>query len=348
MTAPYGINSNSKQQELLMFAIKKQNQGFTLVELLVSIGILGILLSAAGMIFSSQQKVHTLQEQMVDLEQSLRGGLSFMEREIRMAGYDEYPKKPADAGFIAAGPSLVNFTMSIHNNRDDDLDGIVDEWDEAGSLANNGRDDDGSGATDGYDESAALGNADTADPNEDITYGFDPVYDADGDGIADQAVSNPLPGAAPLGRVNILNGNYVDLIENVEAVSFAYAFDDDMDGWIDFTDGDGDGVQGVGEPTLWAIDTDADGFLDMSLDTNGDGQIDINDAAGGVALPSTVSINRIRSVQMWILARVEFEDRQYQDTNTYVLGNKRLVRNDNFRRRFLNTTIRTRNVFPNF
>lgn len=237
----------------------------------------------------------------------------------------------------------MNFTMSIHNGVDDDSDGSVDEWDETGNSAFDGVDDDNDGVTDGYDESAVFGNANTADVNEDITYGFDPVYDANGDGIAD------LPGgAAPLGRINVKAGVSVDLIDNIEAVSFAYAFDNDGNYWIDFVDGNNDGVQDAGESTIWAVDTDADGFLDTSLDTNNDGVIDINDNAAGTALLSTVSLENIRSVQIWILARVPFEDKEYVDNNTYVMGNKRIVKNDGFRRRLLHTTIRCRNTFTKF
>jgi type IV pilus assembly protein PilW len=325
-----------------MSIIAKDNHGFTLIELLVSMAIFGFILAAAGTMFSSQQKVYTSQQQAVDLEQSMRAGLSFIEREIRMAGYDEYPKKPAGANFITAGPSLMNFTMSIHNGVDDDSDGSIDEWDETGNSAFDGIDDDGDGETDGYGESAAVGNADTADVNEDITYGFDPANDANGDGIADS------PGGAPLGRINVNGGASVDLIDNVEAVSFAYAFDNDNNNWIDFDDGNNDGVQDAGESTIWAVDTNADGFLDTSLDTNSDGVIDINDAAGGTALLSTVDIESIRSIQIWILARVPFEDKDYVDNNTYVMGDKRIVRNDGFRRRILNTTIRCRNAFTKF
>lgn len=331
-----------------MFAVKRDSQGFTIVELIISIAIFSVILAAAGMMFSSQYKVFNFQQQAVDIEQSMRAGFSFMEREIRMAGYDEYPNKPADASFVIAGPSQLNFTLSIHNGADDDGDNIIDEWDETGNSAFNGLDDDGDGEIDGYAESVAVGNANTTDANEDITFGFDPAFDANRDGIADPEDGDPLPGAAPLGRINVTNGNFLDLIDNVEAISFAYAFDEDNDNWIDFVDANDNGVQDAGEATIWAVDTDADGFLDTSLDTNNDGVIDINDAAAGAPLPTTVEIENIRSIQIWVLARIPVEDTKYRDINTYVMGNKRIVRNDGFRRRLMNSTIRCRNIFTKF
>ncbi len=46
------------------------------------------------------------------------------------------------------------------------------------------------------------------------------------------------------------------MAEDIHAVGFAYAFDIDGDGELDFVDGDGDGVLDAGEE-IWAYDSDA-------------------------------------------------------------------------------------------
>jgi type IV pilus assembly protein PilW len=142
-------------------------------------------------------------------------------------------------------------------------------------------------------------------------------------------------------------GNQV-VVENVEAVGFAYAFDADNDGNID-TSANGN--------IIWAIDSDDtdadkrldvnldgnnDGTIDASDDTNGDGLIDDNDA--GTALASPVDLEKIRAVKIWILARTGREDRAFADTSTYVLGNQRVNANDGSRRQLLTTMVKCRNM----
>jgi len=123
------------------------NKGFTLVELLVSIVVSGVVLGSVYSSFHAQQKNFVAQEQTAALQQNLRSAMYLMEREIRMAGYD--PTGDAGAGIHTAQANSIRVTKDI-------------------------TDDSGTGAPDG--------NAD--DVNEDITYA---VLDADGDGDMDLA-----------------------------------------------------------------------------------------------------------------------------------------------------------------
>ena len=94
----------------------------------------------------------------------------------------------------------------------------------------------------------------------------------------------------------------------------------------------------------WTPDNDE--WLDTILDTNLDGEIDINDTPGGDALASAdrVHMDNIRMVQIWMLVRSPNKDKAYLDSETYVVGNKRLVVNDNYRRRLLAASIMCRNM----
>jgi type IV pilus assembly protein PilW len=92
------------------------------------------------------------------------------------------------------------------------------------------------------------------------------------------------------------------------------------------------------------MDTDNDNILDTALDTNDDGVINADDDAAGVALPTLVNLDRIRAVQIWLLVRNETADTGFINNDTYVVANRRLAFNDNFRRRTLSTIVKFRNL----
>jgi type IV pilus assembly protein PilW len=125
------------------------------------------------------------------------------------------------------------------------------------------------------------------------------------------------------------------LAENIDALGLAYAFDLNRDNDFDSSPAGN---------LIWAVDTDNDNFLDTALDTNDDGVIDTNDAAEGTLLPTLVGLDSIRAVKIWMLVRSAQPDQQYNNTNTYVVANRRIVPGDSFRRRVLTTTVTFRNL----
>ena len=70
-----------------MHRIFKENRGLTLVELLVALAISSVIIAALYRTFVGQQKTYTVQEQVVDMRQNVRGAISNMMRELRMAGF---------------------------------------------------------------------------------------------------------------------------------------------------------------------------------------------------------------------------------------------------------------------
>ena len=97
---------------------KKQNEnGFTLVELLVAMAISLIVMASIGYLYYSQQKSYVAQEQIAAMQQNLRAAMYYMEREIRMAGCDS--TQNANSGIITATANSINFTEDI------DDDGII-------------------------------------------------------------------------------------------------------------------------------------------------------------------------------------------------------------------------------
>ena len=70
-----------------MHRIFKENRGLTLLELLVALAISAVIIAALYRTFIGQQKTYTVQEQVVDMRQNVRGAISNMMRELRMAGF---------------------------------------------------------------------------------------------------------------------------------------------------------------------------------------------------------------------------------------------------------------------
>lgn len=91
-------------------------RGFTLLELLFSMAISGIIMSSVYFIYSSQQRSYLVQEQVASMQQNLRAALDLMEREIRMAGYD--PTGDADAKIIKADTAELQFRIDFNEDGD--------------------------------------------------------------------------------------------------------------------------------------------------------------------------------------------------------------------------------------
>ena len=101
-----------------MERIMTGNKGFTLIELMIVMVISTMVMAGIYAIYDAQTTARRNQMIVVDMMQNLRAGIYFMEREIRVAGFD--PMQTADAGITIANASDIQFTL------DDDEDGIID------------------------------------------------------------------------------------------------------------------------------------------------------------------------------------------------------------------------------
>lgn len=66
---------------------RHSKDGFSLIELMVSIAISGIALAAITTTFASQSQSYDVQEQLVEMQQNARAAMDIITREVRMAGY---------------------------------------------------------------------------------------------------------------------------------------------------------------------------------------------------------------------------------------------------------------------
>ncbi len=75
------------RRETMSHPRRLSQDGFSLIELMVSIAISVIALAAITTTFVSQSQSYDIQEQLVEMQQNARAAMDIMTREIRMAGF---------------------------------------------------------------------------------------------------------------------------------------------------------------------------------------------------------------------------------------------------------------------
>lgn len=132
-------------------------EGFTLVELLVTMLISSVIVAAIYSAYLAQQRTYNAQGQVIEMQQNLRASLEAMANEIRMAGFD--PTKKSDADIQAGTNSRqIIFAQDINEN------GVIDA-DETYTFALGGTDTDNNGVVDAIDAD----NNGVVDPGNTIT-----------------------------------------------------------------------------------------------------------------------------------------------------------------------------------
>jgi prepilin-type N-terminal cleavage/methylation domain-containing protein len=93
----------------------KDGRGFTLVEVLVALGLAGVVLAILVGFISNVTRTSTVQNAVASAQQTARIGLDFIVQEIRMTGLD--PLKTAGAGIenISAAGDRLRFTIDRCN-----------------------------------------------------------------------------------------------------------------------------------------------------------------------------------------------------------------------------------------
>lgn len=162
------------------------NQGFTLIELIIAMLICVILIAGIVSAFRSQETNQLTQEQVVEMQQNLRGALEIMSKELRMAGYDPDVKYGAGINRAGAGTATDPLIFSMVA-ADDGKDNYI---------LNSTNDDNLINPAAGVDEKGEL---------KFIIYS---LYDAYGDGDDD------------LGRK--IDGQKEAIAENVSGLTLAY------------------------------------------------------------------------------------------------------------------------------
>jgi len=118
---------------------KTNQDGFTLVELLVAMVISAIVTASVYAAYASQQRSYVTQDQLAIMQQNLRNSLYYLEQEIRMAGYD--PRHAAHAGLTVMNDDEIRFTMDLNGDKDtaDPDEDVAFDVSASGVLQRNGQ-----------------------------------------------------------------------------------------------------------------------------------------------------------------------------------------------------------------
>lgn len=108
-------------------------RGFTLLELLITVTLMGIILAGINNTFQAQEKAYVLQDRVAEMNQNVRVALEIMSRDIRNAAYDPTKNDPTNANFgTGAGARIQTATStSLVFTQDQDGSGSIDasrEW----------------------------------------------------------------------------------------------------------------------------------------------------------------------------------------------------------------------------
>jgi type IV pilus assembly protein PilW len=117
---------------------RKRMAGFTLVELLITMVVSGLIMTGVYSAYVAQQRTATAQEQVTEMQQNIRAAMMILSSDLRMAGFD--PTKKAKAEFVdstgtsfsnGASPETLTAVASsaaqIAFTTDLDEDGSIDE-----------------------------------------------------------------------------------------------------------------------------------------------------------------------------------------------------------------------------
>jgi prepilin-type N-terminal cleavage/methylation domain-containing protein len=88
------------------------NKGFSLVELLVALAISSIIVGGIYTLFVSQSKTYSKQEQVVEVQQTIRVAMNIMFRDLQMVGYDDdrtLTVTPSNPIILGAGSATIQY-----------------------------------------------------------------------------------------------------------------------------------------------------------------------------------------------------------------------------------------------
>lgn len=100
---------------------QKNDSGFTLIEILVAAALLALVLASVTGMFISTNKMHTVQNKVVTIQQGIRASLDSLSRDIRMACLNP-TGEASNAGFATANATTVRILYDFNENGTCDRD----------------------------------------------------------------------------------------------------------------------------------------------------------------------------------------------------------------------------------
>lgn len=92
------------------------NRGFTLIELMITLAMTGIIVAAVYSVYTVQSRAYGKQEQVADIQQTLSAAVFLMTRDIRMAGFQPEDETGPKPGFTTAKDTELIFERDLDEN----------------------------------------------------------------------------------------------------------------------------------------------------------------------------------------------------------------------------------------
>ena len=122
--------------------------GFTLLEIMISMAVTSIAMTALVGAFSAQQRISTRQDEVAELQQNARAAVFMLENDIRMAGFKGVDDQ-CNAGITVDNVNDITFTYCADaDGSDNDGDSTIDETGELATVTYDIYDGNGSGDMD--------------------------------------------------------------------------------------------------------------------------------------------------------------------------------------------------------
>ncbi len=190
------------------------NCGFTLIELMVAMAIAMIVLAGIYAAYQAQLRSHVTQQAVVDIQQNLRSSMYYIQRSLRMAGFNPEGAPATDVGF-QADFSAFSSPHDTSGALTDDAN-IAFAFDVTGQHLD-GLDNDNDGQTDEDDERVADGTINETFENELVAFRLN--------GTTLESWIYTGPGANDY--------DWRPIAENIQSLQFLYLLDTDGDNIID-------------------------------------------------------------------------------------------------------------------
>ncbi len=242
-----------------MGAAGRHIEGFTLLEIMIAIAISMIIMLGVMYVYWDQTKMIRRETLMLDLQQKTRFIQDKLARDLRNVGL--YGK---DDNLNNGKFGIKAIALDPYGNSEFQYTADIHQCDatQAGVLADNEK------FKFSLYKSSLSPPSSALDPNE---------------------------GKTDLGKT-IGAGYNKMMVQGVEGMNFAYAYDIDKDGRLDRHN----------EGVIWAIDTDGDGKLDSVVDSDFDGDVDFSDSVKlleSLGLTTDIGLTNVRSMKVWLLVR---------------------------------------------
>ena len=318
-----------------------RRQGFTLIELMISVGILGIVSVYMFESFAINQQAYTVIEQVSESQQNIRAIGDLMERDVRHGGM-MVPEGAAVCGVDAtAGPDRFYVSDATALDPGDDV-AIYDGVTLAGATQV-------AAGNQTFNVSALVIEPAPARPAYDTT--ADGVPDADflvNGGVIVMDLLSPGRGTA-CGRVSAVNAVGPQLGIEIQSGLLAVAAGASQLVAIpahEYRIANGDQLLRDGVLLAGGVE---DLQVAYFFDADDDGRIDANEVHGdGVGpnyLASAQDASQIRELRFNLVTRTQREDREWSQGRPQATENRAaVVASDGFRRRVYTSTVMLRNV----